>query len=554
VVKRGVLVRLPAPLNAAAHILDLARKGAFHSDVALHVTHEAKVTDEAIAKAAGIDGPGAAKEIEKIRYALASDVAELAGRIGDALKLDRILDLSTVDPKDDPEGAPAANPIDAIDVDPEEELARREYDKIIVEAMGESGGMLAWDAALASVAEECGARSEAAKVRKRAKERWAERNSITAAELWRMWLDPTAGYLGMRFLTLLAVAAWTRKRPDLERWRKKRPALAFQIHEDVARIHSRTHMLEDRNGQHRLIFDESDPIAIAPSVASVDDVALAKMSASIHRGVSILGSLTGHRALQWEVTTGHHQALENVADARVLTVEGGWSTFARDVLGLTAKSDIEDLRDIVRAQSAVRLALPDGSFGNLIALREMEARGRRRGWVEIVLGTMLMPHYVYELDDKLSGRLASESKRLVPLTGLPPFVGSRTEYGQQATLAMNVVRELRARATELVTDGGVLIDTDRFASLAITSGLKASSVPRIIDRWTKDGPDAPAYLRRVDRDRYTLGDAHGPARAFLEAAGKDTLDAISGGRKSVEARTRARSGLARRRRAKAPRE
>lgn len=413
---------------------------------------------------------------------------------------------------------------------------------------GERDGMLERDAALADELEQIGqhGRERAALVRESAKRRFANRDDLLA--YFSLWLPD--GFLesefvdGLPWIRALGRAAWFDVvLPKLERESRVRPALAYQIHEDVSRIHSRTHTLETRNGQQHLRFDGHSPIAIVPSV---EDDALGRIAESIVRGVSLLGNITAHKALQWEVFTGYRQAIEGAADARVLLVEGGWSAFARDVLDLSAKSDIENVRDIVRAQSAIRLSLPDGSFGNLLALREMEARGRRRGWIEIVLGTMLMPHYVHELDGKLSGRTASESKRLVPMVGLPPFVGSRTEHGAQATLSMHVVRELRTRAPELVTDGGVLIDAGRFASLAMSSGVKASNVHRVIDRWTQDGTDAPAFLRRVGHSRYTLGDAHAPARSFLETAGKMTIDASAAGRKSIEAKAKARTGLRRR--------
>lgn len=407
-------------------------------------------------------------------------------------------------------------------------------------------GMLLLDAALADELESAfgeEGRNHASVVRTDAKERYAKPHS--PLDVFRPWLPegflerPNMG--GLPWIRPLGRAAWFDVvRPKLERERKKPPALAYPVHENVARIHSRTHTLENKSGQRHLVFGDHAPIAV------IEDDTLGRIADSIARGIPLLGTMTSHKALQWEVITGHRQALEGVADARVLTIEGGWSTFARDELGLSAKSDIENLRDIVRAQSAIRAKLPDGSVGNLLALREVEAKGRRRGLVELVLGTMLMPHYVHELDGKLSGLIASESKRLVPMTGLPPPVGSRTEHGAQVTLSMHVVRELRARATELVTDGGTRIELDRWAALAMTSGVKAANIRKIIDRWTIDGPDGAAFLRRSGPDRYTLGDAHAPARLFLEAAGKMSLDASAAGRKSIESKARARTGTRRR--------
>ena len=48
----------------------------------------------------------------------------------------------------------------------------------------------------------------------------------------------------------------------LEQAQQKRPALVIQVHDDVAKVHSRAFALETHNGQRSLVFADSDPIVL----------------------------------------------------------------------------------------------------------------------------------------------------------------------------------------------------------------------------------------------------------------------------------------------------
>lgn len=534
---------IPVALLESATELHNASTGYFHRLIVQAISAEA-ASDDDIAGALGIPGASEDREerILRARERIATETAGLARKLSRSLKLDRINDAIRIH-----EGGDALS-----DVAHEARIAN-ERDAIVSGAYAEVDGMLAWDAALVALLRELGETKQAKRIEKGSRARWAARDALgwvkggdpSPGALWRLWVDPTdlGGIAGVPFLVALTRAAWERIiRPELERERKKRPALVIQVHEDVTRIHSRAHALVAVNGQHHLRFDDGDPVVLMPATMNEGIIA------SIQRGASKLGSLAGIKALHWEVITGHEQAIRGDADPRVLRIEGGWSTFTHDVLGIRKKDAVEDVRDIVRTQAATWLTLPDGSTGNLLALRESDAKGQRRAELEITLGTMLLPHYESELDKKLSGRASNEARRLVPIVALPPFVGRANEHGAQATLSMLVVRELRAKATELVTHGGVAIDLDRWARLGLEAGLPnpARLVPAIIDRWTRDGDDGPAFLRITSPGRYTLGDAHTRERAFLEYAGKRSVDGAEGGRKAVAARDAARLGKGKR--------
>lgn len=223
-----------------------------------------------------------------------------------------------------------------------------------------------------------------------------------------------------------------------------------------------------------------------------------------------------YRALRWEVFEGHARALRHEPDARILTIEGDWSTFAHDVLKFTRQSAPYNLKEIVRAQAAVAFSLPDGSTESMLALHERPRQGRRRSSIEIVLGSMLLPHS--------SGRNA-----LVPmLRNLPPMVGYNHEHGPLVNLSMLVVREFRIRARELADVGSVEIKPERFEALAREAWLPLAALRLALPRWLRDAKpkdmdDAPAFLASPSPGRFTLGPAHATELAFLDAAGRDVL-------------------------------
>ena len=338
-----------------------------------------------------------------------------------------------------------------------------------------------------------------------------------------------------KWLVALAVVVWLH---EVKREVTQRPALVMPVHAEVTRIHSRAFVLETLNGQRALTFDDTAPIMLA----SIADASLAKL---VERGAKLLGSVNAHKLLRWELVTGHTQALRGDADPRMLVVDGGWSTLAFDVLRIKGKRAAEEIRAITHAQQAVTFPLPSGGTAHgLLTLHDTPARGRRRGHIEIVLGSMLLPHFVHEIGGH--GRDASEARRLVPvLQELPPMVGRDNEHGALATLSMLVVRELRIHARELAEVGSVEIKPERFEALAREVRLPLPTLRLALPVWLRDGDDAPAFLASPSPDRFTLGPAHAPELAFLVAAGRDVLVSSNAGLKSVEARSRKRRRLGR---------
>lgn len=355
----------------------------------------------------------------------------------------------------------------------------------------------------------------------------------TGPDQWRLWRPVDTGET---FLIGMTKILWERDvLPAVRHLERVPPALTAPVYDDLVRIHSRAYQVKssiDAEGAVmtlRLVDEERrDEIDLVPTVTE-DTIRF------VHEGAGLLKSFPAQRVLRWEITQGNERVVRGVPDARTLVIHGGWSVFAAQ-LGFTNKQAASDLRAILHAQAAVRIRQADGSRGNMLALREVPQLGRSRGRIEIVLGTMLLPYYVYEFSQAGSGRAAREAKRLVPLPQFPPFVGRPNEHGPQATASMLLVRELRAHAVDLFRNGAVHIPPERMRDLFGEACVPDSLVPRLVQRWTRDGEDGPAFLNMPDADTYTLGDSHRRARDFMLEAGKKEALGSHAGRASVRNR------------------
>jgi hypothetical protein len=314
------------------------------------------------------------------------------------------------------------------------------------------------------------------------------------------------------------------------------PALVYQVHEAAAALFSRRVRIECGDGQMALPLREGSTVRL-----SLDGPALAdaKALAKVRQGVALFGSVGGHRVIRDQIFTGHRQALERNPDPRIIVIEGGWTAYA-ERLGMHGKKAAEQVRDVVEAENACEIPLPDGSYGRLLSREIRPARGHRPAHLKLILGTALLPHYVKELQREMGSKAKTvdgrAALRLVPVLPLPPFVGGRSnEHGPQATASMDIVAYFRERARELAEHGGLPLEAI-FKAILVGAGVPASMAPVVLDRWCQDGDDAPAFLKRVGPDRYTLGDAHAAARAFIEDAGRTSIDCSEAGRRSVAAR------------------
>jgi len=191
--------------------------------------------------------------------------------------------------------------------------------------------------------------------------------------------------------------------------------------------------------------------------------------------------------------------------------------------------------------SVLDLTLPNYQ-GGLLTRTFIEAKGQRRALLTLIPGTPLLPGYVHEVQ-RVNGTASLTSRRgqdLIPLPPGPPVLGRANDAGPQATLQLLVVAHLRDHAPDLAEGRGAPLPPDTWARLAAQAHVPRSLVRDLLPHWQEDHQDGPAVLKQVDRDRYTLGDAHAPARTFLEDGGRRSLDSSEAGHRSVAKRATAR--------------
>jgi hypothetical protein len=361
-----------------------------------------------------------------------------------------------------------------------------------------------------------------------------------AERLFKLWL-PQGSSRTPKIYSALGDVIWTdlvEPRLNVQR-QKNQPALCFQVHQDIQRVMTTGGRVDLVQG---VLFDrrgnQVTEIERKPETTyQIPALDIQRAEALIIRGGERLGSLTSHRLMRWEIRTGHAQALEGVADPRRISIVGGWEELAqRSGCGASHKN-ADDIRAILHAQAHLCFSFGKNQRGNLITYTFTPESRIRRAEIAIVLGDALLPNFVLT-DMRGSSRRVRELRRLVPIVDLPPFVGRPNDHGPQASFQAQLVAELRKRAVELVQRGGVLLTPEDMVKMAEAVELPRILLPKVLDRWRHDGDDGPSFLQLIDRDRYTLADAHAPAREFLKQSGNSEVKGAASGRKSVQSRKR----------------
>lgn len=333
----------------------------------------------------------------------------------------------------------------------------------------------------------------------------------------REWVNPTVA------AWWLARALWHAEvRPRLERARRNPPALSLVVMEGWSGVTSRASKVDVT----RRLIRAADGSVVArieppPDAPALDDSTLEGL---IHH----LRGVTGHRFLHWTLKTGHRQWLDEHPQMGRIVIDGGFEAMAEH-LELTGDWVVSELRRVVRALACVRV-WPDGSEGNLLAYHYQPAQGQKTSCLRLTLGDELLPTFVHSLEKKVR-----EARKLVPLVELPPLVKPNQSYGPQLTFHSVLLIDMRREAAQLVKHGGVSWPRGRLKALAEHAGLGLGSLDRVLDRWTRDGDDGPAFLAR-ERDLYRLGRAHEVAHLMMIEGQKREVENRERGRRAAKKR------------------
>ena len=405
----------------------------------------------------------------------------------------------------------------------------------------ERDGMLELDANAANALEALGGpwgRKQAEAVRRAAAERWrtytdAPGSTATVpgvappapAGLWRLWL-PDAGTHGAScFARALAGVLWFDVvRPEIERRRRKPPAVVQLVLGELAPAMARTsHLERTDDGKDRILALDGREVAVLNMPPGLPPAVARILVTDAH---ALLTSVHAHRLLHYAVTEGHRRVLAGEPDPGRLGVPGGWQAWAAK-LGQIGNKAAEHLRNVAYAMGSLYLPrLPSGYAGQLWAAWDRRAAPGRKAEAGLSLTPILLPGAVFKLNPR---------PRLVPALPPPPGVGRPNEHGPQALLQLLFLLHYVERGPEVAESGGVQVPPALWCEWARIAGVPEGTVPAVLDAWC-NGPEA--VLQRVEPDRYNLADRFKAARDFL----------TRGTQRSLRQQRRGRAGAARRER------
>ena len=335
----------------------------------------------------------------------------------------------------------------------------------------------------------------------------------------------------------LANLLWLNKvKRRVEALQKKPPALTYIVNEQVHRpmrsgtkFNAEAGKIIDLRGHELAIIDMHESSKILPSM-NID--AIQKILRP--ENIKVLSTVNAHRLLRWEIQTVTKQFVEGMTDARALKVVGGYQALANQLGVGNNKRAAEQLRDIIVWQAVPRFYQPNGRYGNMLSFDYTPSGHGRQAVLQLVLGNMMLPHYVYELLNMPEACVSD--RRLIPIVDMPPLIGRPNDQGAQPSYQMEILVEMRKGAKEFATNGCVRIGKDRLGELAEKAGLSKRLFLKVIDRWLQDGTDAPAFLKMIEDDRYALGNHFKQAQDFIIEAGKKEMTMSKAGKKSVAKR------------------
>ena len=351
------------------------------------------------------------------------------------------------------------------------------------------------------------------------REEFAGSTEGLSASLFSMWLGETGKISEITSIRNRGFArvVWLHVvRPGIEKAHKKPASLVRAVFADTIAFHSRGQDFDSKT--KNLTFEGRRLASIIDPSIDLD---------VIERGLSLLGSVLSHRLLRWQVHTGHDQYMAGLPYANVLEIDGGWSALAKQ-LGFKEK-DIPDLKKLIYAQAHFRFDFPDGSKGNLVQYNERPAMGQDRARLTITLGTPLLPSFVHGLPKRTTDR------KLVPYPKEPPpLFGRPNEHGQQLTMSLAFVAELRERASELATNGTVQLTQDDWIRMADRSQLPRKLIVPVLETWESGDTRSRPFIVKEGTDRFTLSDAHLAEREFLIEAGQMEIGGKKAGLRGVQ--------------------
>lgn len=322
---------------------------------------------------------------------------------------------------------------------------------------------------------------------------------------------------------------------------RKPPALPLIVSDTIneivkigTRFDESTGKIYDHSGKEFAVVNKND----LDHIPSISMKALERILSP--QNIKALSSLNYLRLVSWEVITGMTQVVKQQSDARLISVSGGYQEIAHLIGAGKGGKACDQVKAILAWQAAPQRYIFHDRYGNekiivegnMISFERIH-NGTKSSAINIVLGTMLLPHSFFKLLKSQSKMLSSEATMLIPLpNGEPNLIGKPNTFASQVSFQWNFLAEARKKAKEMVKNGCIYMPPEKMAQLAQKSDLNTPFHLKVIDAWLNDG-EKPAFLHLVEKDHYALGPASKQLQDFIIEGGKRELALSMAGKLSV---------------------
>jgi hypothetical protein len=334
-----------------------------------------------------------------------------------------------------------------------------------------------------------------------------------ALDLFRLWIDLSKEPYYCRYFYILAKVLWKdRIQLQFERKQKLYPALPIGLMETIKpALQKSSNIVQNRDRID--IYGKAGKVVASAQIPCID----AKAIPLVTRGIRSLGSLAGHRLLRWQVKSGCQNIIEGNPNPNTLLIEGGFETISHLIGCGKNKSTVTEVKSILYAQAHSSFYTSNGDrISSLIILNEIGYhRNKEPNRLSIVLGDVLLPHYLFSLPQN--------QRRLIPIiSDLPPLVGSPNTHAAQAMLQLLVLEEFSKQSDRFAERGSVLISLEKWGEMSSEAALPKSNLSKVIDGWTTDDVNGRAFLKK-DGEEFALSDIYIDVEKFLEDQGKQRM-------------------------------
>ena len=281
---------------------------------------------------------------------------------------------------------------------------------------------------------------------------------------------------------------------------------------------SRTSLMERGDGSRDIVILGGRKIGV---IGPTDEVPV--VPSGITDLFRSLRKLSWHRLLRLLVRRGFEQKfIEARTDPGLIVFDGGWQEIAH-LAGAASHKAQSEMR---RAAEALRLARFDGPLGRggILTYWESPSQRGRRARVEFSLCGPLRPGFIDELRHQRPGAQPPD-RWIVPVPAtLPPMHGGPRTHPAQAALQLRVMLELRRKADEYFSSGGVGISDSTWKEMGAFVGIDdKQKLHRVLDAWECGDDEDEPFLARDGRGRWKLAPSYSREERAIVDGGRRTI-------------------------------